>query len=234
MIRLLKKFFALFGLGVYRLQPPPSGGTEPWLDIANPVEFNAVDNLNALLSNEEHVRQYHLAEYQFQYARDLIELTLAAGLTGLDDMDIADAGCGTGNLLCELHKRFPNARLTGFEYATAGIAVARGLVPSARFVELNILEGTDEQFDLVYCIQVIEHLLYPDKAFQNLLRMVRPGGTLVLAVPNGRKDTFRGHINFWSPESWKVFLETQCGGRNAVVRTSELGDDLHAVIRLPG
>ncbi|MEG2336387.1 MAG: hypothetical protein RSC04_01440, partial [Bacteroidales bacterium] len=33
------------------------------------------------------------------------------------------------------------------------------------------------------------------------------GGTLVISVPDGRKDTYSGHIQFWSPESWAVFIE---------------------------
>jgi hypothetical protein len=29
-------------------------------------------------------------------------------------------------------------------------------------------------------------------------------------VLNGRNDTFAGHVNFWSPESWEVFLKSIC------------------------
>ena len=32
-------------------------------------------------------------------------------------------------------------------------------------------------------------------------------GVLILTVPNGKIDTFMGHINFWSPESWAIFLK---------------------------
>lgn len=31
-------------------------------------------------------------------------------------------------------------------------------------------------------------------------------------VPEGRRDTFLGHINFWSPESWREFVANQTSG----------------------
>jgi hypothetical protein len=40
--------------------------------------------------------------------------------------------------------------------------------------------------------------------------MLANEGVLVVTVPDGRNDTFLGHINFWSPESWKIFIEAQC------------------------
>ncbi len=61
-------------------------------------------------------------------------------------------------------------------------------------------------------MDVLEHLLYPDRALRHLMDMVAPEGTLMLAVPNGRYDHFAGHINFWSPESWRVFLEVNSPG----------------------
>ena len=42
--------------------------------------------------------------------------------------------------------------------------------------------------------------------------MVLEGGILLVTVPNGRIDTFAGHINFWSPESWDIFVAENSGG----------------------
>jgi len=53
----------------------------------------------------------------------------------------------------------------------------------------------------------LEHLLYPARALKQILGILEPSGMVLLTVPNGRIDNFGGHINFWSPESWKVFLE---------------------------
>ena len=40
--------------------------------------------------------------------------------------------------------------------------------------------------------------------------MLNEDGVLILSVPNGRNDNFIGHINFWSPESWGIYLKENC------------------------
>lgn len=39
------------------------------------------------------------------------------------------------------------------------------------------------EYDLVLCSQVLEHIAEPDKAIRELIRVLRPGGKLVLTVP---------------------------------------------------
>lgn len=102
------------------------------------------------------------------------------------------------------------AVLFGFDHSLAALEIARRLLLQAEFRMMDIYAPMpDERFDIIFCIEVLEHLLYPDRALRNLTQLA-PGGMLILAVPNGRYDHFAGHINFWSPESWRVFLETTC------------------------
>lgn len=42
----------------------------------------------------------------------------------------------------------------------------------------------NDQYDTVFCNQVIEHLPFPDKALHELFRILKPGGTLILAAPH--------------------------------------------------
>lgn len=78
-------------------------------------------------------------------------------------------------------------------------------------------------------MEVLEHLEYPDRALQTLTGALRPGGTLLLTVPQGRIDRSRYHINFWSPESWKLFIEAQIGGIGEVETGTfaKLGSTVH-------
>lgn len=46
---------------------------------------------------------------------------------------------------------------------------------------------------------------------KNLIGMVDKSGIALVTVPDGRIDTFEGHINFWSPESWEVFVKDLVG-----------------------
>jgi 2-polyprenyl-6-hydroxyphenyl methylase/3-demethylubiquinone-9 3-methyltransferase len=103
-------------------------------------------------------------------------------LTGRTALDV---GCGAG-LLAEPLARL-GARLTGLDASADLIAVAqqharaRSLEIHYRAGELADLGG---QFDLITCMEVIEHVADP-AAFVNLLaKRLAPGGLFILSTPN--------------------------------------------------
>lgn len=120
---------------------------------------------------------------------------------------VIDVGCGTGHLLAALSERLELERIVGVDYAAAGLARARELVPTAelRREDLYCLE-VDEAFDLVLCTEVLEHLKDPVAAMTTLMRLCGQSGTVVVTVPDGDQDTWEGHINFWNAEDFAGFL----------------------------
>jgi 2-polyprenyl-3-methyl-5-hydroxy-6-metoxy-1,4-benzoquinol methylase len=56
-------------------------------------------------------------------------------------------------------------------------------------------------------VDTLEHLEEPEKVVNNLLDALTPTGFLCIVVPNGRYDTFEGHIHYWSPESLILFMK---------------------------
>jgi 2-polyprenyl-3-methyl-5-hydroxy-6-metoxy-1,4-benzoquinol methylase len=117
---------------------------------------------------------------------------------------IADVGCGAGYLTRLLLNRFAFQNAVGFDFSNQALTIARRLCPEGNFHEHDIYAPLNDKFELLFCIEVLEHLLYPGKAFDNLLDSA---AIVVMSIPNGRLDTFGGHINYWSLESWLVFLE---------------------------
>ena len=56
----------------------------------------------------------------------------------------------------------------------------------------NVLDmESAEHFDLVLALEVIEHVAHPDAFLQQALRLVEPGGILIVSTPNG--GYFRHH-----------------------------------------
>lgn len=97
-----------------------------------------------------------------------------------------DVGCGAG-LLCEPLARL-GAAVTGVDAASESIAVAKahaeamGLAIDYRSGELSTL-GL-EQFDVVTCMEVLEHVADKRAFTAQLASHLAPGGLLVLSTPN--------------------------------------------------
>ncbi len=221
---LIKKAFSLVGLGVYRLDPPQSNGPKKPV-VASPLHHNSKEGLNAFYSDEEAVKSYLDPGF---YDR-LINLLTSHGVD-YEQKRVADVGCGIGGLLSALKTRFQTQSLIGLEYSEKALEIARAEVPGVEFCYFDIYEGSPRKFDVIFCIEVIEHLLYPDKALRSLVGMLDESGVALLTVPNGRVDTFDGHINFWSPESWEVFLDRVCDGCRIKTGLIEDGGNNYAII----
>ncbi len=54
-------------------------------------------------------------------------------------------------------------------------------------------------FDIIFCWDVVEHLKHPEKALQNFVRTIRPGGLIVLGAPvvTSLKGTITKYTPHW-------------------------------------
>ena len=143
---------------------------------------------------------------------------------------IIDVGCGTGNLLRAVVDRTEPERVVGIDYARAGIERARQLVPSGEFRAQSLYDlDCAESFDLVLCTEVLEHVRDPTSAVEMLVRLCSRPGSIVITVPDGARDSWEGHRNFWSEPELEAFL-----GNYGEVEVSRMGTDeisLLAVVR---
>ena len=100
-----------------------------------------------------------------------------------DFEDLLDVGCGTGPMVELLASEFPDRRYTGLDLTPRMIEVAneKGIV-NARFVvgDAEDLPFDDESFDAVICANSFHHYPNPQAFFDEVGRVLRPGGKLVL------------------------------------------------------
>lgn len=97
----------------------------------------------------------------------------------------ADVGCGAG-LIAEPLARL-GAAVTAIDAAAENIAAARahaegqGLAVDYRVGGVEALEG---RFELVTCLEVVEHVADVDAFLAGLAGALAPGGLLILSTPN--------------------------------------------------
>lgn len=142
-----------------------------WWDPAGP---------EAMLHKLNPVRlKYVREQVDRHWQSDECSLKPLAGKTALD------VGCGAG-LLAEPLARL-GAAATGLDASAELIQAARGHAESVglnidyRAGELAELEG---RYDLVTCMEVIEHVADPAAFVRGLAARLAPGGLLILSTPN--------------------------------------------------
>lgn len=112
---------------------------------------------------------------------ELIELL--GGYIGRGD-ECLDVGCGDGGTAgVWLTNRV--ARYIGVDISETALETARkrGLEVHS-IADASELPFEDRSFDVAVCIEVLEHLFEPQRALAEIRRILRPGGRLIVTVPN--------------------------------------------------
>jgi len=79
--------------------------------------------------------------------------------------------------------------------------------------DLQTYELPQNQFDIVACVDVLEHLPFPEKAFANMSRSVKPGGYLLIAGPE--PYSYKGFLARYTPHSMRFFVHKLITGTDA-------------------
>jgi SAM-dependent methyltransferase len=95
---------------------------------------------------------------------------------------LLDVGCGTGDFLTEMHD-IPGWQVAGVEPVALACRKARSFGLSVVRGKLSEAAFPNETFDVVTMWHVLEHVCDPTVNLQEAHRILRPNGTLLLAVP---------------------------------------------------
>jgi SAM-dependent methyltransferase len=136
------------------------------------------------------------------------------------DARLLDAGCGSGAMLSRL-RRFGS--VTGVDVNPAAVAYAleRG-AGAVKHASIDRLPFADQEFDLVICLDVLEHVSDDRRALAELRRVSSPGGLLIATVPAypalwSPHDVAAGHLRRYRAgelrtraenEGWRIVRET--------------------------
>lgn len=145
---------------------------------------------------EKIVRDWETKEAQANGIANDFECRVG-GLTGLR---VLDAGSGNGGISIAFAKK--GASVEGIDIEEELVAIARSEAErtgsTARFswYEGTTLPFPDGSFDAAVSVSVIEHVSDPRQYFSEILRVLKPGGSLYLAFPN-RLMPKETHTGLW-------------------------------------
>ncbi|MBA4356208.1 MAG: hypothetical protein C0405_00610 [Desulfovibrio sp.] len=102
---------------------------------------------------------------------------------------LLDVGCGGGAFLAAFHQARPGWRLFGQDHCAQRRAEVLG-VPGACGFFCGGLDEIAGPFDAVSLIYVLEHMPEPVAELTRLRRLLKPGGTLLVMVPDLAQSPF--------------------------------------------
>src|SRR5690606_1323037 len=149
---------------------PVSQGLESSADPAEIAKFEAL--AHRFWDSEGEFRPLH--------RMNPVRADYVAARTRLAQSSVLDVGCGGGLLAEELARR--GARVTGIDLSPAMIQTAQlhaaesGLAIEYRVQDATELAATQPRgFDVVCCMEMLEHVADPAALLQSLARLARPG-----------------------------------------------------------
>jgi len=92
-----------------------------------------------------------------------------------------EVGCGTGLLLSSLKAR----RKVGCDLSSGLLSQLRSRNFWAVQADAENLPLKDSSFDVVYSVNLLEHVPHPKKAVSECIRVLKDGGRLAIITPNG-------------------------------------------------
>lgn len=129
-------------------------------------------------------------------AREIIK-----GIDSKNGDKILDLGCGDGFYLFLLSNLGLNLKLVGCDFDQSGLEAAKRNIKSKKvsYIAGDLMKRlpfVNNEFDKIILSEVAEHLPNDVKGFKEIYRILKPGGTLCLSVPNAN------YPFFWDPVNW--------------------------------
>lgn len=188
-------------------------------NIRDPSNLTYTTKLSKLFDNSGNVRSFQKEKYD-----PIIDFLLHCfnNKKNVNNINLLDVGIGYGAFLkiCEQKKNF---NLFGMDPFPESINIAK------RFTKADIRDGRIEklpwpfktkQFDIITCIDVVEHLQNPEIFFKNVTKYISKDGIIVVRTPNkdlpysfrkipliGVKDVNPTHVSVHNSRYWKQLAQ---------------------------
>lgn len=137
--------------------------------------------------------------YTTRYMDDSLQSVVDKFIESMRSPMVCEVGCGSLTQFA-----IPNGAIViGLDISRRQLIRHNGV--SARVVgDVQDLPFLSQWADLVVCWEVLEHVSDPACAFDELARIIRPGGALVLAVPH--VWSIKGLVTKLTPHSFHVWF----------------------------
>lgn len=116
----------------------------------------------------------------------------------LHDARVLVAGCGVGTYAARFRQNY-TPHVEAFDIEADRVRQAQVETPHAIVATAEALPYPDNSFDTILSHEVLEHVADDAMAMREMVRVLKPGGRIVIFVPN-RWYPFETHGHYWHGE----------------------------------
>lgn len=170
-----------------------------WLTLERVPEPEVMNDSAEVAAYASAAAEKYLDRIDDTFIAQALRLGLRAGR-------VLDVGTGPGQIPLKLARRSPEVRCIGVDQSENMLrqagehAAAQGLADRVQFQigNANRLDFPDASFDFVMCNSVLHHLANPVRVLDELARLVRPGGgILVRDLRRPSRPAFKLHVAWY-------------------------------------
>lgn len=180
-------------------------------------------------SNEVGLNPVYLGATRFKYVLE--------ALKNITKGSVLEVGCGAGTFARAIKRYRKELSVEGCDLSQNSIVEAKKIGGEIKYrvADIDNLPYKSESFDAVVSFDVWEHLLNPQKAFRDVKKVLKPGGTLHFFMPTegnkwciykylpsfiyGFKKEYTGHIHPYTSDQM-VKMVTEAGYKVTKVHNS--------------
>ncbi|PZP39835.1 MAG: hypothetical protein DI585_02935 [Pseudomonas fluorescens] len=143
-------------------------------------------------------------------------------LSGKTQLNWLDLGCGNGRHLAHIHKHMPNISAQGIELSQLGYAKCKELMDAEKLPKDSVIMAdmrkiplAGDTFDVVFARMSLHCLPYipnsglgMEEAFEEIRRVLKPGGIAALQFPNGHWRDYSMPRQFMNQDSVKAIAQS--------------------------
>jgi len=104
-------------------------------------------------------------------------------LESKDDLKIIDLGCGQGIFLKLLEEKFKNIKTFGVDIEPCVLEAKKFLKAKIKIADIRNSGFPNDFFDIVFCLDVLEHFKNLEEPIREIKRIVEPDGVLIVSLP---------------------------------------------------
>jgi SAM-dependent methyltransferase len=141
--------------------------------------------MDAFYSQQATRRKYQVMVDAEHNALPSTESAMRTAILTRKATSILEVGCGSGRIYRRLRGDGFNGSYTGLEVSPDVVARNEVEHPEANWIRGSIYTFDPKiSFDVVFAYFVLEHCVYPVKALERMVSLVRPGGVVILVFPD--------------------------------------------------